>query len=473
MPYKLKKVGDGYKVCIGGILEGGLKPITARVGGKVLLKKKIVGEYFPNPDSYSTYVEPFVGGGSIYFYKNKEDHKEVINDIDPDIYTLFKGLQSYPAKRIAEDINGDYTKKDFEEIQESEPEDAYQKFLKTYLVYKLSYFGRGLSFGKPRVNTSFEGYQERLKGVDITKEDYKGIIDKYNKPDTFFYLDPPVRESQGAYKFPAINFVELAKVLHTIKGKFLLSIGKSSIQKELFRDFKVIPITTKYVGEKTKGGQTKKTKEFLVLNYEPGVSGGNLDILVERKFDKERAAEMVRAIDSNRLTRDELVELANEVKPYIYKEDKKNNYNLYMKHQQASSELPQVGREGILRDVLTGGSCCGGSMAKFHKQLERVGLTHNIYMKKAKELAEASGYDPSKLTMAEDGDHKLCYDGICFGKVTYFDYIIYSWLESQGEIPEGTADKKRKAYRARAKKARGDWKNNKLSPNNLAINILW
>ena len=144
------------------------------------------------------------------------------------------------------------------------------------MVYKLSYFGRGLSFGKPRVNTSFQGYEERLKGVDITKEDYKGIINKYNKPDTFFYLDPPVRESQGAYKFPAINFVELAKVLHTIKGKFLLSIGKSSIQKELFKDYKIIPITTKYVGEKTKGGQTKKTKEFLVMNYEPGVSGSGL-----------------------------------------------------------------------------------------------------------------------------------------------------------------------------------------------------
>jgi DNA adenine methylase len=422
MPYYIKKVKDGYKVCkktkcfskegmpeerakkqlkaIG--LSGGLKPITARVGGKVLLKKKIVDEYFPSPDSYSTYVEPFVGGGSIYFYKNKEGHKEVVNDIDPDIYTLFKGLQSYPAKKIAEDINGDYTKKDFEEIQESEPEDAYHKFLKTYLLYKLSYFGRGLSFGKPRVNTSFQGYQERLKGVDITKEDYKGVIEKYNKPDTFFYLDPPVRESQGAYKFPAINFVELAKVLHTIKGKFLLSIGKSSIQKELFRDFTVIPITTKYVGEKTKGGQTKKTKEFLVLNYQPGVSGSGL----------------------------------------------------------------RGGCKGCM-------GACGGSMVKFHKQLAEVGLTHNIYMKKAKELAKASGYDPEKLTMAEDEDHKLCYDGICFGKVTYFDYIIYSWLESRGEIPEGTADKKRKAYRARAKKARGDWKNNKLSPNNLAINILW
>ena len=116
---------------------------------------------------------------------------------------------------------------------------------------------------------------------------------------------------------------------------------------------------------------------------------------------------------------------------------------------------------------------CGGSMVKFHKQLKSVGLTHDIYMKKAKELAKASGYDPEKLSMSEDENHKLCYDGVCFGKIDYYDYIIYSWLESKGELPEGTADKKRKAYRARASKARGDWKSNRNSPNNLAINILW
>ena len=73
----------------------------------------------------------------------------------------------------------------------------------------------------------------------------------------------------------------------------------------------------------------------------------------------------------------------------------------------------------------------------------------------------------------EDENHKLCYEGVCFGKIDYYDYIIYSWLESQGEIAKGTADKRRKAYRARATKIKGEWKKDKNSPNNLAINILW
>ena len=446
MPYTIKKFKNGYKVCKkdetkcfsnepltkenatkqmqaiviseekkGGYesdsdyetseeLSGGLKPITARVGGKVLLKKKIVNEYFPSSNSYSTYVEPFVGGGSIYFFKNKDDHKEVVNDIDPDIYVLFKGLQKYDAKKIADDINGDYTQRDFDVIKESDPDDAYNKFLRTYLLYKLSYFGRGLSFGKPRVNTSFEGYKERLKDADILKEDYRDVIRKYNKKDTFFYLDPPVKESQGKFYFPPVDIPDLVKILRTIKGKFLLSLADTSIDKELFKPFTIVTIPTKYVGEKTRGGQTMAVNEYLIMNYTPKLEGGC---------------------------------------------------------------------------KMCGGcmGACGGSMVKFHKQLKEIGLTHDIYMSKAKELAKASGYDPKALTMCEDEDHKLTYkspDGdVNFGKVGYSDYIIYSWLEKNGDVPKGEADKRRKAYRARAENIKGNWRDNKYSPNNLAINILW
>jgi len=521
MPYTIRKVKDGYKVCkkndskcfskegmpkdkaekqmkaIG--LSGGLKPITARVGGKVLLKKKIVEKYFPKSDTYSTYVEPFVGGGSVYFYKNKDEHKEVVNDIDPDIYILFKGLQTYDAKKIAEDINGDYTKKEFEEIRDSEPEDAYNKFLRTYLLYKLSYFGRGLTFGKSRVNTSFEGYKERLKGVDITKSDYKDIIQKYNQPSTFFYLDPPMRESQGAYRFPAIDVPELVKVLGTIKGKFLLSLAETKVKKELFKDYKIVPVTTKYVGEKTKGGQTKKVKEYLIMNYEPRMQGSGLiggathreNILKKYKLeDKGYSLEELSKITSTSLKT--LQEVYNRgIGAYKTNPTSVRMKGSYKKGVDAPMSKKLSKEQWAMARVysyldgnpkhdsdLKGGcrgcmGACGGSMVKFHKQLKSVGLTHDIYMKKAKELAKASGYDPEKLSMSEDENHKLCYDGVCFGKIDYYDYIIYSWLESKGELPEGTADKKRKAYRARASKARGDWKSNRNSPNNLAINILW
>jgi DNA adenine methylase len=371
-----------------GGLEGGLKPISARIGGKVLLKKKIVNTYFPRSSTYKTYVEPFVGGGSIYFYKNKDGHKEVINDLDPNIYKLFKGFQKYADDRLASDVNGDYTETDFKKIQNSQPASDYGKFLKTYLLYKLSYFGRGDNFGKPRINTKFPAYKERLANVTILNEDYKKVIEDYDSKDTFFYLDPPTTGQVGNFNFQPTDIAELAQICKKIKGKFLLSLANTKVKKVLFKGFTIKTIPTKYVGSKTKGGQSMKVNEYIIMNYNP--------------------------------------------------------------------------------DELSG----SGGMDDFHKQLEKDSITHEMYMDAAGKAAKKNGYDSSKLEMASDGTHKLTYTtpegkAVPFGRVSYNDFIIYTLTKNKD------ADKHRDAYRARATNIKGDWEKDKYSPNNLAINILW
>ena len=100
------------------------------------------------------------------------------------------------------------------------------------------------------------------------------------------------------------------------------------------------------------------------------------------------------------------------------------------------------------------------------------GFGHSDYLRKARANAKAYGLDPKKLTMG-DGKHKFSYDGIGFGLKSYNDFLLLSAEEKAGRVPKGTAEKKRKAYRARAEKIKGNWKDNKISPNNLAIHILW
>lgn len=463
MPYLLKKIKNGYKVCkkddskcfskkpltkstatrqmkaiyanesdtesdeeSDGELEGGLKPLTARIGGKVLLKKTLVNKYFPDPSTYKTYVEPFVGGGSVYFYKNKDGKKEAVNDIDPDIYTIFKGFQNYDSNILKNDLNGDYSSDDFKKIKASNPTTEYKKFLKTYLLYRLSYFGLGQTYGKPRINSKFEGYMERLNSVDISKEDWKKVVDKYNDKDTFFYLDPPVSHTSVEYKYPPVDVHELISVLKTIKGLFCLTYANTYIKKELFKDFNVYTVETNYVGEKSKGGQSKKTKEYVITNYKPPN--------IERNVGGCATCHMTG--------------IGKPQRP-----------------------------EPITAKCNGCMGKCGKGMVKFHKQLKEIGLTHDKYMKQVKLLAKDTGYDPSKVEMSIDEDHKCVYhspDGdVYFGKVGYADFIIYSWLEQQGEEEEGTAESRRNAYLARASKIGGKWKDNKYSPNNLAINLLW
>jgi DNA adenine methylase len=611
MPYILKKVKDGYKVCkkdkptecfsnnplsltrakkqktaiiLSELrqkgkniqpMEGGLKPLTARVGGKVLLKKKLVDEYFPPSNSYSTYVEPFVGGGAVYFYKDKDNHKEIVNDIDPDIYEIFKGFQQYDSKKIAETVNGDYTKKDFEKLRDAEPTTDFDKFIKTFLLYRLSFFGRGKTFGKPRINSSFENYKERLKDTTILNQDYREVIKKYDGKDTFFYLDPPVRESTGRFYFPAVNPEELVNTLKNIKGRFLLSWADTKIKKDLFKDFNIFTVKTKYVGEKTKGSQSKQVKEYIITNYEPNRTRGgaipsnntlhkmekasysmnpediidmyqlvettptmklyrnnNINIVAIRGTDVSDPIDLEadllipigRLRDSTRFKRDldtlkawkqkygpgewygvghslggaildefllmDLLQEGISYNPavsYTNIPKKIKNKRIYKSEDPLYKVMGQFTENPEVRQTTEKSDAFinrkehsikqfegGSKMDKFHKQLEKVGLDHETYMKAVKVLAKRNGYDPSKVEMSDDGIHKLVYhspEGLKrFGRVGYGDFIIWSQEELNGNVPKGYADQKRYVFR----KSHGKIKDSgKYSPNQLSINLLW
>jgi hypothetical protein len=104
------------------------------------------------------------------------------------------------------------------------------------------------------------------------------------------------------------------------------------------------------------------------------------------------------------------------------------------------------------------------------EQLDLLGMSGEAYLKEAKKKAKKAGYDPKKLTLCKDGKHKLDYDGVKFGAVGYGDFILYKFLEKKGEVPKGTAAKKRRVFR----KSHGAMKDSgKGSANQLALAVLW
>jgi len=119
----------------------------------------------------------------------------------------------------------------------------------------------------------------------------------------------------------------------------------------------------------------------------------------------------------------------------------------------------------------------------FKNYLKRFKITTDNYLYNAKIKAKNAGYNPDKLFYAHDGVHKLEYHSregnIKFGRVGYKDYIIYKFiayfekdLRKKKEL-EKEAEKFRdrfiKSHKAISKKHQlGN-----LSPNELAIKILW
>lgn len=224
----------------------GLRKPYGRIGGKSYLRNIIINKLSEG----KVYVEPFFGGGSVFFGLDKGRYeKEVINDLDTDVYTLMKGFKDYDGVKISEAINGNYTMTEWDNLKQLEPLDEFDKFIKCLKLNKLSYFNLGKSFNLNRdsISSNYAGkYQQRLANVEIHNKDYKDIIQVYDSVDTVFYLDPPYFNPNNCYRHQNIDMYEMKEILCGIKGKFVLSFSNIDGIKELFRDFDIIEVDCKY-----------------------------------------------------------------------------------------------------------------------------------------------------------------------------------------------------------------------------------
>ena len=109
---------------------------------------------------------------------------------------------------------------------------------------------------------------------------------------------------------------------------------------------------------------------------------------------------------------------------------------------------------------------------KFDNQLTSIGFSPRQYLIAAKKAAKDNGYDPDALQFANDGVHKLEYNGVKFGRVGYNDRLIYHWLERTGDVPEGTTKRMYTNYRKRARKVM-EATDDDNSPASLSFYILW
>ena len=253
------------------LLGGSITAPYARLGGKSRLKKIVIG-HFPKDYEKMTYVEPFFGAGSVFYYK-EPSAKEVINDIDKNMFLLMKGFKKFDGDQISKDINGKYSKAKFIQLRDDfKPKNEYAKFIRVLLLTRLSFFGKMTSYSylhqDSGINSNFgDKFNIRLKNTIILNRDYKDVIKKYDSSNTFFYLDPPYSMSEDAkyYDGQSIKMSELYDLVKNIKGKFLISYDDDKEAKDLFKNFKIVKVKTLYI--QTQNIDRRTITEILISNY--------------------------------------------------------------------------------------------------------------------------------------------------------------------------------------------------------------
>lgn len=222
-------------------------------GGKTRLAATITSKI----PSHVCYVEVFAGAAAVFFAKTPSQ-TEVINDLDKDLIILYRAVQNHPEELHRQFKYALVARSEFNRMMAAKPETLtdIQRAARYLYLQRTCYGGRAhkrsfgtTTTGKPRLNLfNLESILEeawcRLAQVTIECMDFRQLIPRYDRPYTFFYLDPPYWDIIGyEHNFKAKDFDDLAQVLSTIKGRFLLSINNTPEMREIFKQFLIEEVT--------------------------------------------------------------------------------------------------------------------------------------------------------------------------------------------------------------------------------------
>ena len=275
------------------------------IGGKSKIGKWIVPFY---PQDMETYIEPFSGMFWCFYNMDLEKYpklKQVVyNDFNPLNYNLFQCVQNpSELQRAMDEI----------EVQQVGVIDTPFELKEKFNTFQTEIFNEGFNVGecdyltaakyvyvlsqvfsgskpetsnfidlKGKYRSKYLAFRDKLskpKWVDhflkitnVENLDFQDVIEKYDSPLSYFYVDPPYWKTENYYSnhdFDRNDHERLAIVLNKIQGKFSLSYYDFELLHEWFPENKY-----KWEGKEfakaaaaKKGVKQNMGKELLILNY--------------------------------------------------------------------------------------------------------------------------------------------------------------------------------------------------------------
>lgn len=253
-----------------------VRPVAGYIGGKRALAARVIERIEAVP--HRTYAEPFVGMGGIFFRRKAAPPAEVINDRNGEVANLFRILQRhYPQfmDTLKFQLSG---RREFERLKASDPATLtdLERAGRFLYLQRLAFGGKvasqnfgvdprsGAGFNLTRLEPLLADVHERLAGVTIECLDWLAFIDRYDRPETLFYLDPPYFGSEGDYGkalFSRDQFETMAARLAKLKGRFILSINDVPAVRTTFAGFQMEEVGLRYsVG----GGKGTAARELVI-----------------------------------------------------------------------------------------------------------------------------------------------------------------------------------------------------------------
>jgi DNA adenine methylase len=257
-----------------------LLPLLKWSGGKkdeIPLFEKYIPEH-------KTYIEPFFGGGALFFYLNPTS--AVVSDIHTELVTFYKEIGKGNGRKIydfmEENKNDSATYYRVRDMETPTDLDVAKRF---YYLRKTCYRGMmrynksgkfNVPFGRYKTinysEVANQDYRELLSRTTIENKSFEEIFVEYNDEKNFMFLDPPydsIFTNYGYCEFGREEHIKLAECFKTTKNRCLMVIGKTDFIEELYDGYIEEEFDKKYKFKLHSGrvGKEINNKHLIITNY--------------------------------------------------------------------------------------------------------------------------------------------------------------------------------------------------------------
>lgn len=247
-------------------------PIIPWIGGKRRLADRLIPQFPP----HTCYVEVFAGGAALYFMRPPAD-VEVLNDINGELVNLYRVVKVHLEEFVRQFKYALSSRDMFKWHQVTPPETLtdIQRAARFFYLQQHAFGGKvdGQTWGTAttappinllRIEENLSAAHLRLSGAFIENMDWHKLIERYDRPHTLFYMDPPYWETAGyGVEFGIEQYEKMAAAMKTIKGKAIVSLNDHPDIRRIFADFEMETVPISY----TVGGGGKAVDRAEVIIY--------------------------------------------------------------------------------------------------------------------------------------------------------------------------------------------------------------
>ncbi len=226
---------------------------------------------------HTAYVEPFAGGAQLFFHKPRSK-VELLNDLDGEIVNFLRVCQRHPAE-LSRLLRFQPVSRVLFNLHHSQPPELLtdvERAARFFYLQKNCWSGKrkgqslhhgvtkSTNWNSADLERRLTEAAGRLDRTQIESLPYQVVLQRFDRPTTFFYCDPPyVGVDLYQHNFTDEQFAELADLLRSLKGRFLLSINDCDKARHWFREFERREITLTYTSTR----RPRPFPELLFANY--------------------------------------------------------------------------------------------------------------------------------------------------------------------------------------------------------------